>query len=79
MKKQWISGMMAGLMSFGLCTAAIPLPKAEADAGILAGVLGGAIVGTMYRDQVMGYYKQYNNTEKGRQAWFQQMKKRRRG
>lgn len=75
MKKQWISGMMAGLMSFGLCTAAIPLPKAEADAGILAGVLGGAIVGTMYRDQVMGYYKQYNNTEKGRQAWFQQMKK----
>lgn len=75
MKKKIISSVMAGIMSLGLCTAAVPMPKAEADGSILAGILGGAIAGTMYRDKVMGYYKEYNNTEKGRQAWFQEMKK----
>ncbi|WP_337938248.1 M48 family metalloprotease, partial [Acidaminococcus timonensis] len=74
MKTKIVSSCMVGLLGLGVAFGAAPAPRAEAG-GVLVDVLGSAIMGTMYRDQVMGVYKTYNNTEKGRQEWFQQMKK----
>lgn len=74
MKKKIISSCMVGLLGLGIAFGTAPAPEAEAS-GVLVDVLGSAIMGTMYRDKVMGVYKTYNNTDKGRQEWFQQMKK----
>lgn len=74
MKKKIISSCMVGLLGLGVAFGTAPAPEVEAS-GVLVDVLGSAIMGTMYRDKVMGVYKTYNNTDKGRQEWFQQMKK----
>jgi hypothetical protein len=63
MKKKIISSCMVGLLGLGVTFGAAPAPRAEAS-GVLADVLGTAIMGTVYRDKVMGVYKTYNNTDK---------------
>ena len=77
MMKRWKNRLMgsalAGVLAMGAAFGALPIPQAEAG-GVLVDVLGTAIAGTMYRDKVMGVYKTYNNTDKGRQEWFEHMK-----
>ena len=73
-KNRLIGCTLAGLLGMGAAFGSLPIHRAEAG-GVLVDVLGTAIAGTMYRDKVMGVYKTYNNTDKGRQEWFEQMKK----
>jgi len=73
-KNRLMGSALAGVLTLGAAFGAVPVPRAEAG-GVLVDVLGTAIAGTMYRDKVMGVYKTYNNTDKGRQEWFEQMKK----
>lgn len=72
-KKELMGCALAGLVGLGTAFGAVPASQAEAG-GVLVDVLGTAIAGTMYRDKVMGVYKTYNNTDKGRQEWFEHMK-----
>lgn len=72
MKKAVVSCVLTGVLSLGLSFGMAPAPKAEA--GILTDVIGTAIGGTLMRDQIMSQYKQINNTDEGRQAWFEKMK-----
>ena len=72
-KKKMMGCVLAGLVGLGTAFGAVPASQAEAG-GVLVDVLGTAIAGTMYRDKVMGVYKTYNNTDKGRQEWFEHMK-----
>jgi len=65
-KKKMMGCVLAGLVGLGTAFGAVPASQAEAG-GVLVDVLGTAIAGTMYRDKVMGVYKTYNNTDKGRQ------------
>ena len=74
-KNRLMGCALAGMLSLGAVSGTVvPARSAEAG-GVLVDVLGTAIAGTMYRDKVMGVYKTYNNTDKGRQEWFEQMKK----
>lgn len=74
-KNRLMGCALAGMLGLGAVTGTVISPQQAEAGGVLVDVLGTAIAGTMYRDKVMGVYKTYNNTDKGRQEWFEQMKK----
>ncbi len=71
--KKCLAVFSAGVIALSSSYAAIPAPQAEAFewGNVIGAVIGGAITSTQLNSQI----KTYNNTEEGRQAFFETMKK----
>ena len=70
--KKIILSLTAGICGIALTFSASPMPNVNAS--ILGDVLGTVIVGNAAIDKAMAQIKYLNNTEEGRQAYFEGMK-----
>lgn len=66
------SFLTAGLIALPLSFGAVPAPTANADA---SSIIGAVVSGISANSQLNAFIKKYNDTEEGRQEFFQEMKK----
>lgn len=71
LKKKIICSFSALAFAVSLSYSAMPLPSASAGGNLLGAVIGGALTAAQLDNEI----KTYNNTEEGRQALFQGLKK----